>query len=168
MGVVGTPTPPPATAVDVAAAAAASAAAPAEAAPGVAAWDGGAGELAAAPSSGAPPPAAGGSRSGRPPSPPSPLPQRGRRHATSLAGQLRSVAAECGVLFGAHGAGLVAALGLRRGASVVELGTVASPVRYFANVAALLGGVDYEYTVPPVPPGLASWSTASKEERFYS
>lgn len=85
---------------------------------------------------------AGTPRGGDPPPRPSPRPP-GWRQATSVAGQLRTVAAECGVLFGAHGAGLTAALGLRRRAAVVEVGARHVRPWYFVNVAALLGGVAY-------------------------
>ncbi|KAK1862302.1 hypothetical protein I4F81_004876 [Pyropia yezoensis] len=60
---------------------------------------------------------------------------------SSVAGQLRSILAECGVLVGAHGAGLVGALGLPPGGAVVELAVPARRYAYFANVAALVDGV---------------------------
>jgi len=61
----------------------------------------------------------------------------------SIAGHLRFIAAECGVLVGAHGAGLVGTLGLRPGGSVVEFAVPDKGYRYYANVAALLDGVAY-------------------------
>ncbi|GAB0491654.1 hypothetical protein MMPV_002908, partial [Pyropia vietnamensis] len=62
----------------------------------------------------------------------------GRRHSTSMAGKLGTIAAKCGVLLGTHSAGLIEALSLRRGASVVELATGAAPIQHCANEAALL------------------------------
>jgi capsular polysaccharide biosynthesis protein len=50
---------------------------------------------------------------------------------------------ECAVLVGVHGAGLINALGLRPGTSVVELQTKDTTYQYFRNVAALLKDVDY-------------------------
>lgn len=71
---------------------------------------------------------------------------------SSVAGQLRSISHECGVLVGAHGAGLVGALGLPPGGAVVELAVSARRYAYFANVAALVKDVTYD-AVPVVGGG---------------
>ncbi|GAB0494830.1 hypothetical protein MMPV_006126 [Pyropia vietnamensis] len=71
---------------------------------------------------------------------------------SSVAGQLRSISTECGVLVGAHGAGLVGALGLNPGGAVVELAVPARRYAYFANVAALVKDVSYD-VVPVVGGG---------------
>lgn len=56
------------------------------------------------------------------------------------------------MLVGAHGAGLVGALGLPPGGAVVELAVPARRYAYFANVAALVDGVSYD-AVPVVGGG---------------
>jgi hypothetical protein len=66
-----------------------------------------------------------------------------RVEKSSISEQVIWIYEECAVLVGVHGAGLINALGLRPGTSIVELQTKDTTYQYFRNVAALLKDVDY-------------------------